>query len=166
VSCPEAVKRIFDIKDRPLHLTLPIAVGDVEMLLGLASADGWRRERIESLLPGPYTFVLRARVIADPRVVRDGTVAVRLPAHPLYPRLTRRFGPIALTSANPHGGDDILTAALLDSLYGRAVTIVSDDAAVRGSPSEIVDLTGDRPKVLRSGNLNKGKSLEGPDGRI
>jgi L-threonylcarbamoyladenylate synthase len=161
VSDRDTVERIFRIKNRPISMTLPIAVGDISMLLAICEADGWRLERIRELLPGPYTFVLRAKESSDPLIVRDGTVAVRIPDHPLYSILTREVGPVALTSANPHGGPSIVRAEELDRLYSGKILVLEDDERISGAASEIVDLTGELPTVLRSGSLNKRRALEG-----
>lgn len=164
ISDREAMRKIFEVKGRPLTQTLPIAVGDLDMIERIAVAEGWRMDYMRERLPGPFTFILPSRGLSDPMVVRKGTVAVRVPDHPLYPTLTLRVGPLALTSANPHGGPDILHASELDRLYGGSLMIIEDDRAIGGKGSEMIDLTGERPSIVRSGNLNKSTVLEGTDG--
>jgi tRNA threonylcarbamoyl adenosine modification protein (Sua5/YciO/YrdC/YwlC family) len=164
VTNEKALRRIFKIKCRPSSQTLPVAVGDMDMMHRIAVVNDWRLDYIRERLPGPYTFVLPARGLSEPMVVRDMTVAVRIPGHPLYGPLTSRMGPIALTSANPHGGRDISSASVLDGLYHGSLLIIEDDRSIRGRASEMIDLTGDRPRVLRSGNLNNGTTLEDSHG--
>ena len=61
------------------------------------------------------------------------TIGIRIPAHPLFPKIAKEVGPILLTSANPRGGTPrTLTGHL---------------------PSTIIDLSGNKPKIIRPGNL-------------
>ena len=159
-----AIERIFRLKGRPRSMTLPIVLGDPGKISDLAYVDGWRREFILTHLPGPYTLILRTKNMTDPLLVREGTVAVRVPDHPLFLRLTEAVGPVAMTSANPHGSPDILSAAELDVLFTGSLSVVEDDRSISGAASEIIDLTGDSPRVLRPGKINKRIAMEGPDG--
>jgi len=146
-----AVRRIFDLKGRPLNMTLPIAVGDIDGLVSIAPVDGWRRDLIERDLPGPFTFIVKAGIDLPELVMRSGTVGIRVPDHPIWAALHRRFGPMALTSANRHGSPDILEAKGMDAELGGSIMVVEDDASLSGSPSEVIDLTGDAPVAIRAG---------------
>lgn len=61
------------------------------------------------------------------------TIGIRIPNHPLFPEISQKIGPILLTSANPRGGTP-------KSLTGH-------------KPSTIIDLTKQKPEILRQGNL-------------
>ncbi len=91
LACPisnqKALKRIFDLKSRPKGVTLPIAVGEVGAIHNVALPDrssiGYMMER----LPGPYSFILPGNPSLPSSVTRHGSVAVRIPDHPLFPIL-------------------------------------------------------------------------------
>ena len=69
--------------------------------------------------------------------------------------ICRRAGaPITGTSANRHGDPPPTTAAEARQALGDAVDAVLDGGPVGGTASTIVDLTGDRPRILRAGAVS------------
>lgn len=156
ITSPHALMYIFQIKGRPLDMTLPIAVGDLSALEELAHLDHWKRDHVRSRLPGPYTFILRSRSPLDRLVSRNNTVAVRIPAHPIFMALCSKSGQIALTSANPHGEIDRTRADDIDGLFDGELLVIEDDRALSGAASAMLDLTGERPLLLRPGKTGEG----------
>ncbi|MDG6225772.1 MAG: L-threonylcarbamoyladenylate synthase [Candidatus Thermoplasmatota archaeon] len=156
ISNPDALMYIFQVKGRPLDMTLPVAVGDLSALEELAHLELWKRDHVHSRLPGPYTFILRSRSPLDRLVSRNNTVAVRIPAHPLFRVLCSKVGPLALTSANPHGECDLTRADDIDSMFGGDLLVIEDDRSLSGAASAMLDLTGDRPLLLRPGKTDEG----------
>ena len=145
-----AVEELFAIKRRPETMTLPIAVGRLEVIYDLADVGGWRVDLLAKNLPGPYTFILNAKCYLPEYASRSGTVAIRVPDHPIWLPLCEKKGPMVLTSANRHGSVNMLKAEEIEAEFGDLL-IVKDDAAISGTGSEIVDLTGDEPITLRAG---------------
>lgn len=152
-----AVERVFDIKGRPRNAALPLLAAspsDVEQVaVGLTpQAD----KLIEAFWPGPLTLVVTAGP-DTPDVVTGGrgTVAVRMPDHYVPQELVRRLGrPITGTSANPTGGPDPVTAEDVRRTLGDRVDhIIDGGPAPMGQPSTIIDLTGERPRLIRAGAL-------------
>ena len=86
--------------------------------------------------------------IGDPH---GGTVAIRVPNHPLALAVLARFGPLAVTSANRSGeepaGDDVAACAAL----GAGVAVYLPGGGGGGAASTVVDLTGRTTVVLRPG---------------
>ncbi len=154
ISNHRALERIFDLKRRPRDMTLPMAVGNLPMVDDVSMIHRWQKSTLRGHLPGPVTFILEAREGLDPLVVRDGTVAVRVPRHPLFIPLTTMFGPIALTSANISGGAEILNASGIDREWGGRLLVIEDDRALSGRATTIIDLTDEVPSIIREGNLN------------
>jgi L-threonylcarbamoyladenylate synthase len=153
----EAVERVFDIKGRPRNAALPLLVAsheDVEQVaVGL---NPWAEILMEAFWPGPLTLVVPSAQ-ATPDVVTggSGTVAVRMPDHPVPQALVRGLGcPITGTSANPTGGSDPATAEDVRRALGDRVDCVIDGGpAPIGQPSTVIDLTGKRPRLIRAGAL-------------
>ncbi len=157
IRCAEAVKRIFVVKARPRQMALPLLVGSVahiEELAGHVSATA--RCLIDAFLPGAVTLVLTA----SPRVpeylkTREGTIAVRIPNHPVPLALIEGTGgAIVGTSANLSGKSSPLTAEEVRSQLGRQVDVVIDGGRCPGVESTIVDVTGEVPAVLRRGAIS------------
>jgi L-threonylcarbamoyladenylate synthase len=146
----DAVKKVFDIKQRSRLKPLSILVRDVESINLVARLSRSQKETIRNYLPGPYTFILNKRVIV-PRVITSGSsyVGVRVPDNELACRLAGIF-PITTTSANI--SDDEVLSNPQDILrqLGCDVDLVIDVGELESSrASSIIDLTGFNPKIIR-----------------
>ncbi len=165
ISDEKALEMILDLKGRPRDVTLPIAVGSVGSIDEISEITGEQMDIIERVLPGPVTFILQAKQGLSDIVTRGGTVAVRVVDHPVFPPLCGSFGPVALTSANLHGSDPLLTADSIETyLEGSNILIVEDDDHVSDKPSTIIDLTSGGPRVLRKGKININELMGETDG--
>lgn len=106
-------------------------------------------------LPGPYTFILTA----SPNVPRTGdkkrrAVGIRVPESKVAQAIIEELGhPVWNTSAlyDDAEPDDVSDPKLLAERYGDGVGLVLDAGILDGTPSTIVDWTGDEPIVLRRG---------------
>lgn len=152
-----AVRRIFAAKGRPSSHPLIVHVAGVDSL------EGWVREvppvarrLAEAFWPGPLSLVLQRGPLASDAVTGgQDTVAVRVPDHPLTLELLRAFGGgLAAPSANRFGRVSPTTASHVREELGDAVDLVLDGGPCRvGLESTILDLTGERPEVLRPGGV-------------
>jgi L-threonylcarbamoyladenylate synthase len=150
-----AADRLFALKRRPRDVALPVLVSGLEQTLELTEdLPDVARRLIEAFWPGPLTVVLprRAALAAD-LGTDEATIGVRCPNHPVPLALSRLVGPLATTSANIHGQPTPPTAASVLDLFGDAVAIVLDAGPCEGSPSTVVDCTGEEAKLLREGRL-------------
>jgi L-threonylcarbamoyladenylate synthase len=159
------LERIFELKQRPRELTLPVAVGNLPMVDDIAVIHRWQKNSLRDGLPGPVTFILEAKGITDTLLIRNGTIGVRVPRHPLFIPLCSIVGPLGLTSANIHGGPEIHMAEDIDEQFNGELLVVEDDHAIGGKGSMIIDLTEEIPTVLREGNLNMDEFMGGHHGR-
>ena len=156
---PDAVLKIFEVKERPFFDPLIVHLPDISWL------DRVTRDRsplvqklVEAFWPGPLTLVLPRREIV-PDIVTSGleTVAVRMSAHPLFREVAARFGkPLAAPSANRFGRISPTTAAhVMAELGGRIPLVLDGGPTDFGVESTIVSIDGDRIKILRSGPVTK-----------
>jgi L-threonylcarbamoyladenylate synthase len=151
-----AVRRIFEIKGRPLLDPLIVHGRDAEFLAGVAEFTPAGRRLAGAFWPGPLTLVL-PRKAAVPDVVTAGrnTVAVRAPAHPVMRAVLAACGlPLAAPSANPFGYLSPTRAQhVRDSLGAGAPWIVDGGACAVGLESTIVDVSDAAAgvKILRLG---------------
>jgi L-threonylcarbamoyladenylate synthase len=150
-----AVARIFDAKGRPGYNPLIVHVADADAARELVTDWPDAAElAARAFWPGPLTLVL-PRVPAVPDLVTGGraTVALRVPAHPVALALIRQAGmPIAAPSANPSTRVSPTTAAHVIGALGDRIDLVLDGGATPyGIESTVIDLTGERPRVLRPG---------------
>jgi L-threonylcarbamoyladenylate synthase len=148
----DSVLRVFDVKRRSADKALPICVGGLEDLHHVAFATPLARDLAQKWWPGPVTLVLRARSWL-PEAVTAGmeTVAVRVPGNAFARELARHFGPFVVTSANRSSEAPTATIEEARAALGADARIYVDAGGLPGTPSTIVDATGDVPKVLREG---------------
>ncbi|NJF25382.1 L-threonylcarbamoyladenylate synthase [Thermococcus sp. Bubb.Bath] len=152
-----AARRIFEAKGRPADNPLIAHIVEIEWLEELAREipeTAWKLA--EKFWPGPLTIVLPARETV-PRVTTGGldTVAVRMPAHPIALGLIRMSGvPVAAPSANISGKPSPTDAEhVIDDFYGRIECIIDGGPTPVGVESTVIDLTGEKPLLLRPGGL-------------
>jgi len=105
VKKPEALKRIFKLKDRPLNQSLSILISRPEVALEIADFKDKDLDLLKKIWPGPWTLITRAKVTLAPGGVGpDGTVALRCPDHGIALELLRTAGDtLAVSSANFSG---------------------------------------------------------------
>ena len=154
---PEAVARIYAAKGRPATNPVILHVADAASALALVSR--WSPEAqmlAKQFWPGPLTLVLPASDLV-PSIVRAGgpSVALRCPAHPVALALIRATGrPLAAPSANRSQHLSPTLAQHVASSLGEAVDLILDGGPTEaGLESTILDLSSDRPCVLRPGPI-------------
>jgi L-threonylcarbamoyladenylate synthase len=158
-----AVTDLLLAKGRGRDMPPPVLVGSVRAGIALIDDLGtYGRDLISEFWPGGLTLVCRA----TPTLSWDlgdtkGTVAVRMPLHPVALEVLRETGPLAVSSANRSGLPSATTAAAAQEQLGNAVSVYLDGGICASSlASTIVDLTGDVPRLLRAGAIPLDKIRE------
>jgi len=160
----EAVNRIYTAKGRPSNNPLIVHVATLEQAERVAMEISDTAHQLAAVFwPGPLTMVFKRHVHIPPNISagRD-TIAVRMPAHPVALALIDAAGvPIAAPSANLFTRPSATTAQhVLADLDGR-VDIILDGGPTRiGLESTVLDLTGDKPTILRPGGVTLEKLRE------
>jgi L-threonylcarbamoyladenylate synthase len=167
---PEAVAAVFAAKGRPGWHPLIVHGADASVLERYCEAvPPGAPPRPPRLWPGPLTLVLRRsdRVPDEVTGGRD-TVAVRVPDQPLALELLRRFGRgVAAPSANRFGHVSPTSAADVRTELGDAVDVVLDGGRCAvGVESTILDLSGERPALLRRGAIGAARLAEELGARV
>lgn len=156
ITNPGAVARVAAIKGRALGTGMPVLLAASEQVAAVGAEAPYLEELGAAFWPGGVTLVIPARPEIDPRITdARRTVAVRVPGMAVTREVCRRAGaPITGTSANRHGDPPPTTAAEARAALGDAVDALLDGGLVGGTASTIVDLTGDRPRILRAGAVS------------
>lgn len=153
----EAVRRIFEAKNRPMDNPLIVHICGLEWLEVIARNIPEEAYRIaERLWPGPVTLVLwKSDDVPEEVTAGLPKIAVRFPSHPIAMGLIKRSGvPIAAPSANLAGRPSPTTAQhVIQDLYGRIELILDGGETLFGVESTIIDLTDELPKLLRPGPI-------------
>jgi L-threonylcarbamoyladenylate synthase len=154
---PVAVNALLEAKGRGRNMPPPVLVGSVRAAAALTETLGaFGQDLIDEFWPGPLTLVFRASstLLWDLGETK-GTVAIRMPLHPVALDLLRRTGPMAVSSANRHSLPSAATADEAQTQLGDSIAVYLDGGPCTDNvPSTILDLTGTVPKVLRAGALS------------
>ena len=160
---PAAVTRLLTAKGRGREMPPPVLVGTVRAASALVEDFGtYGHDLIEEFWPGGLTLVCRAsRTLSWDLGDTRGTVAVRMPMHPVALDLLKETGPLAVSSANRSGSPPAVTAAQAEQELGDVISVYLDGGPCAGDvPSTIVDLTGPTPRLLRLGVVSIGRLRE------
>lgn len=164
-----ALRRLFEAKGRPTYNPLIVHVGGADAARSLVREWPEVAAKLASRFwPGPLTFVL-PRTPRVPDLVTAGldTVAVRVPHHPVALALLRSAAvPVAAPSANRFTRVSPTTAEHVRQGLGDGVDLILDAGPTPvGIESTVLDLTGDRPRLLRPGTIER-EALERVAGPI
>ena len=161
---PGAVAKIFEAKGRPQDNPLILHVSETSQIENFCHSIPESAYRLaEKFWPGPLTMVLPARDTV-PKCTTAGlsTVAVRCPDNAVTREIIRLSGcPIAAPSANISGKPSTTTAEhVLHDHNGKIDAVVDGGPCRVGLESTIVDLTEDRPRLLRPGGITPEQLME------
>ncbi|MDT0270009.1 L-threonylcarbamoyladenylate synthase [Streptomyces sp. DSM 44915] len=153
-----AVADLLAAKGRGRGVPSPVLVGSPTTLHGLVtdfSESAW--ELVDAFWPGALTLVARHQ----PSLTWDlgetrGTVAVRMPLHPVALELLKDVGPMAVSSANLTGQPAPQTCDAAREMLGDSVAVYLDGGPTPDNvPSTIVAVTGEVPVLLRAGAVSE-----------
>jgi tRNA threonylcarbamoyl adenosine modification protein (Sua5/YciO/YrdC/YwlC family) len=154
---PVGIEKLLAAKGRGRDMPVPVLVGSPDTVEGLAyGLSKAARDLIEAFWPGALTVVVRHQPsLAWDLGDAEGTVALRMPLHPVAIELLRITGPMGVSSANRSGSPAATSCAEAQSQLGDSVAIYLD-AGTSGAavPSTIVDVAGAVPRVLRVGAVD------------
>ncbi|HEX73553.1 MAG TPA: threonylcarbamoyl-AMP synthase [Dehalococcoidia bacterium] len=155
----QAVARVYMVKERQQNIALPLLLANISQISEVAEPVPqitWLLAN--NFLPGALTIVLyKSNSVPDIIAAGGKTVAVRVPAHPIPIALAQGLGvPIVGTSANVSGKPSALTADEVYSQFGNKIDLVIDGGRCPGArESTIIDVTGDKPVILREGAISR-----------
>jgi tRNA threonylcarbamoyl adenosine modification protein (Sua5/YciO/YrdC/YwlC family) len=143
----KGIQKIYKLKNRPLNQPFSIICDSLKEISKYAKVSDYAYKTMKRLLPGPYTFILDGtKLVPKIMLTRRNTVGIRVPDNNICLAIVRTLGrPIISTSALL---DDPVS---IKEAYSSYLDIIIDGGALYPSPSSVVSLTGDVPKVIREG---------------
>lgn len=161
----DAISRVFSLKGRAAAKGSALLVPSFEAWKELVVEIPEQAECLaRAFWPGPLTIALPARPGLDPRLVVDGTVAVRLPSPSPAASIVTVFGaPVTATSANRTGEppftkhEDVEEAFSEERARGELVVVPGE--APGGAPSTLIAVEGNRIRLVREGAISA-KAIE------
>ena len=154
----EAVAAIYAAKGRPRFNPLIVHVAEAAAIEGEVYWSPLAETLAEHFWPGPLTLVLPRRQESGISLLCSAgldSLAVRVPGHALARQLLQVVGrPLAAPSANRSGKVSPTAADHARQELGESVAMVLDGGPCPvGLESSVLDLTGERPRLLRAGGL-------------
>lgn len=154
----DAVRKVFDIKDRPHDHPLIVHDADLDRARRWARFNDAAIALARQFWPGPLTLLLpRTELVPDAVTGGRATVAIRVPAHPMALAIidSVNYGIVA-PSANKFGRVSPTTAQHVAVDLGNDIDLIVDGGACSiGVESTIVDCTTESPQILRPGYITR-----------
>lgn len=153
----KAVDHVYQLKCRPRDKALNLNVASLDDILNFSkNQPPYLNKLVESFLPGPLTIILEANDKVPYWVNSDlTTVGFRMPSHPVTLELIREFGPLIGPSANISGKSSGVTFRKILHDFDQEVLGLEDDSFLTGQDSTILDLSGEKVKILRQGAITR-----------
>jgi L-threonylcarbamoyladenylate synthase len=151
-----ALKRIFQLKNRPGEKALPVFVRDISIARQIAYISDTKARFLERVWPEPVTVVFHHKEKL-PKMLTGGlgTIGIRIPSDPFLMELLKCTDiPLAQTSANLSTQPPAETIDQIKHYFEKSKNqpdLVIDRGALYGRPSTVIDFTGTEPIILRTG---------------
>jgi len=149
----KAIKRLYIIKKLDTRRALSIICKDLKEVSIYAVMSDFSFNLMKRCLPGPYTFVLKAKKIM-PRLLmtEKKEVGIRIPEHTVPVGLTRLIErPIINTSARIAGKEFMTDPRQIEKAFKGSIDLVIDGGIIANEPSSVIRLVDDLIEVLREG---------------
>jgi L-threonylcarbamoyladenylate synthase len=157
-------RELYRLKGTPPEQPMALLAHDLDLLFEcVPELRGRSGTILRALLPGPFTLILpnpaqRYRWITGST---PDLIGVRVPelSGP-GAEVVSRVGAVVATSANTHGGQNPrrLEDVPVEIRAGSAAVV--DGGELPGTPSTVLDLSGEEPRVLREGAVPAGEAIE------
>ncbi len=149
----EAIRKIHRLKKLEGKKPLSFICSDLKDISRYAYVSNYAYKMMKRLLPGPYTFVLKAtKLVPKIAMTKQNTVGIRIPDNKICLALVKELGhPIISTSVYKPDEGLFNEPAEIEERFGKQLDLVIDGGVIVAEHSSILDLTGDSPKVIRKG---------------
>jgi tRNA threonylcarbamoyl adenosine modification protein (Sua5/YciO/YrdC/YwlC family) len=150
---PEAIQRIHRLKKMDAKKPLSFICSDLKDISRYAYVSNYAYKAMKRLLPGPYTFILKAtKLVPKIAQTKQNTVGIRIPDNKICLALVKELGhPIISTSVSKPDEGLYNDPTEIEERFGKRLDLVIDGGVIVAEHSSMIDLTGDLPKVIRVG---------------
>jgi L-threonylcarbamoyladenylate synthase len=166
----EPTQRLYELKGRDQTAPSALVARDVDYLVEcLPELKGRAASLARLLLPGPVTLVLPnpARRFRWLTGTNPEAIGVRVPDFDgPGADVLAGVGVLVATSANHPGGPDPKRLDEVPEDIRQGAAALVDGGELPGSPSTVIDLTGEKPRILREGALRAEEALRRLDAAV
>lgn len=167
LAAPGGVERLFIVKARPADRAIMLLLADGAQASRIGVLDEAARRLADAFWPGGLTLVVpRQPGVRLPASLTAGvpTIGLRTPDHPSPRELAAAVGPMPTTSANISGRAQLADPHGIAEELGDGIDLVLDGGPAAGGPaSTVVDCTGERPRLIRSGAIDPARLADALD---
>lgn len=151
----ENIKRIYDIKKRPLDKPLAVLCANIEQIKEIAYLNENAIKLINKFMPGALTIIVKAKDNIK-KSMNINTVGIRIPNYSIAIELLKEYGPLATTSVNESGECPLNDYEQIKGEYSNLVDVIVKPSSEKLScvSSTVIDITGDAIKILRQGSIS------------
>ncbi|HEM2806589.1 TPA: threonylcarbamoyl-AMP synthase [Streptococcus suis] len=153
----DAVNRVYQLKQRSRDKAMNLNVSNLNDIYFFSQNTPFFLEKLYNrFMPGPLTIILKANDNV-PFWVNSGldTVGFRLPNHEQTLRLISETGPLIGPSANISGNESGKKFSDIQAQFSVDLPGIEDDQALTGIDSTILDLSGQKARILRQGAISR-----------
>jgi L-threonylcarbamoyladenylate synthase len=157
-------RELYRMKGTPPEQPMALLAHDLDLLFEcVPELRGRSGTMVRALLPGPFTLILpnpaqRYRWITGSAPDRIGVRVPELTGPGA--EVVSRVGAVVATSANSHGGQNPRRLEDVPVEIRAGAAAVVDGGELPGTPSTVLDLSGEEPRVLREGAVPAGEAIE------
>jgi tRNA threonylcarbamoyl adenosine modification protein (Sua5/YciO/YrdC/YwlC family) len=150
----DAVEQIYMIKNETDTKLFSFLCSDLKDISKYAKVSNFAYKSMKKLIPGPYTFVLPAAKDVPKKLwTKRKTVGIRVPDNEIARILVSELGnPIISTSATTRKGELLFDPLEIKAMFNTSVDLMLSMGGLNGTPSSIVDLSGDEAEIIREGS--------------
>lgn len=155
----EAVTNLYRIKQRDQAKRLSLLVPSIEAAQKVALFNDMALTIASRFWPGPLTLIvpLKKEGKLAPLMTKDyDTIGIRIPDHPLALNILQSLNmTLFATSANISGSKDNTNAHDVETNLGNRIGLIIDGGASDITvPSTVLDVTSEKPTILRQGSIS------------
>lgn len=151
----DAATRLLSVRGLDDSHDLTLVCRDLSELGHYAQVGNSQFRLLKAHTPGPYAFILKGTREVPRRLLhkRHDTIGLRVPDHPIVQALLAELGEPILSSTLQLPGEDVpLNEAWeIRERLENQVDLVIDGGSCGLTPTTVVDLSGEEPRVLRYG---------------
>lgn len=156
----QSIKRIFNVKNRPLDSPIILLIDDIKTLEKLAYVRDSRVYQLaKEFWPGALTIILAKKDRVDPVITAGGdSVGLRIPNNKIARELIKYSGGVLATpSANKNGylSPSRAEHVIKQFSQGEIDYLIDGGKTDKSIESTILDMTGKEPVIIRNGAVSK-----------
>jgi tRNA threonylcarbamoyl adenosine modification protein (Sua5/YciO/YrdC/YwlC family) len=155
IESKEAIERVYLIKRQRSDKPFSFVCSDLTHISEYAHVSNSAFKIMKHLIPGPYTFILRATKMQRlPKILvsKRKTVGIRVPNNKLTLAMVKQLGhPILSTSVTTEKGEVLSDPEAIVGRFKNSVDLIITGGILAAYPSTVLDLTNEEPRVVRKG---------------